>query len=203
MNNEIFTICYDSLSVYKNKTDAIKFYNNCYMMCEGAERERYASILFDLNNNNNIATDNVSKDCRDIYIHTNNYYDRPLKVNLLDKLSINEGINYYKNNVLPILEVCNDESVRFDCRIPFEDYGADRDINMRSITDFYSKLLNKRNVDFKDIYTNEICDGKYELKINNDLSLKLEAWDDFDIVVDNINTIDEYTKRKEREPEYE
>lgn len=203
MNNEIFTNCYDSLSVYKNKIDAIKFYNNCYMMCEGAERERYASILFDLNNNKNIATDNVSRGCRDIYIHTNNYYDRPLKVNLLDKLSINESINYYKNNILPILEVCNDEGIRFDCRIPFEDYGADSDINMRSITDFYSKLLNKRNVDFKDIYTNEICDGKYELKIDNDLSLKLEAWDDFDIVVDNVNTIDEYVKRKDKEPEYE
>lgn len=203
MNNEIFTICYDSLSVYKNKPDAIKFYNNCYMMCEGAEKERYASILFDLNNNKNIATDNVSRGCRDTYIHTNNYYYMPLKVNLLDELSINESINYYKNNVLPILEVCNDEGVRFDCRIPFEDYGADSDINMRSITDFYSKLLNKRNVDFKDIYTNEICDGKYELKIDNDLTLKIEAWDDFDIVVDNINTIDEYIKRKEKEPEYE
>ena len=50
-DNEVYTLCYNSLDVFKNKKDAIKFYNECYLMSEGAEQSRYASILFDLNNN--------------------------------------------------------------------------------------------------------------------------------------------------------
>ena len=44
--------------------------------------------------------------------------------------------------------ICNEENIRFDCRTPFEDYSFDDDINMKSLTNFYSKLLNKRNIDF-------------------------------------------------------
>ena len=77
---EVYTNCYGSLSVYKNKNDALKFYNECFLLSEGAERERYASILFAINNNESIAYDNFSKNCREIYIHTNNYFERPLKI---------------------------------------------------------------------------------------------------------------------------
>ena len=49
----------------------------------------------------------------------------------------------------------------------------------------------------------EICDGKYELKLNADLSLKICAWDDFDIVVNNVDSIEEYCNKKESEKNYE
>ena len=163
-DNEVYTLCYNSLDVFKNKKDAIKFYNECYLMSEGAEQSRYASILFDLNNNKTIALDNVSNGCNDICILTSGYFESPLKVNLINKLSVFDSIKYYKEKILPVLDVCNEENIRFDCRIPFEDYGSDNDINMKNLTNLYSKILNKRNVDFNDIYTNEICDGKYNLK---------------------------------------
>lgn len=202
-DNEVYTLCYNSLDVFKNKKDAIKFYNECYLMSEGAEQSRYASILFDLNNNKTIALDNVSNGCNDICILTSGYFESPLKVNLINKLSVFDSIKYYKEKILPVLDVCNEENIRFDCRIPFEDYGSDNDINMKNLTNLYSKILNKRNVDFNDIYTNEICDGKYELKLNADLSLKICAWDDFDIVVDNVDSIEEYCNKKESEKNYE
>ena len=172
-DNEVYTLCYNSLDVFKNKKDAIKFYNECYLMSEGAEQSRYASILFDLNNNKTIALDNASNGCNDICILTSGYFESPLKVNLINKLSVYDSIKYYKEKILPILDICNEENIRFDCRTPFEDYSFDDDINMKSLTNFYSKLLNKRNIDFNNIYTDEICDGKYELKVNDDLSLKI------------------------------
>lgn len=122
----------------------------------------------------------------------------------LDMLTkMNKQKDKIEEKILPVLDVCNEENIRFDCRIPFEDYGSDNDINMKNLTNLYSKILNKRNVDFNDIYTNEICDGKYELKLNADLSLKICAWDDFDIVVNNVDSIEEYCNKKESEKNYE
>ena len=92
-DNEVYTLCYNSLDVFKNKKDAIKFYNECYLMSEGAEQSRYASILFDLNNNKTIALDNVSNGCNDICILTSGYFESPLKVNLINKLSVFDSID--------------------------------------------------------------------------------------------------------------
>ena len=203
MREEIYTVCYDSLSIYNNKKDAIKFYNDCYMMSEGAERERYASILFDLNNDKRKATDNISNYSREIYIHTRNYNERPLKVNLDKKLSLEECIKYYKNNLFPVLEICEEENIDFNKKIPFEDFGDDREINMRSITDFYKYLLSDKNVNLSNVYTKEVSDGKYMLIVEDNLEIDIRAWDDFDSVVNNVNTIYEYSKRKEQEKEYE
>ena len=180
MREEIYTVCYDSLSIYNNKKDAIKFYNDCYMMSEGAERERYASILFDLNNDKRKATDNLDK-----------------------KLSLEECIKYYKNNLFPVLEICEEENINFNKKIPFEDFGDDREINMRSITDFYKYLLSDKNVNLSNVYTKEVSDGKYMLIVEDNLEIDIRAWDDFDSVVNNVNTIYEYSKRKEQEKEYE
>ena len=44
-NNKIYTVCYDTLDVFNTKEEAKKFYSECYYMSEGAEQERYASIL--------------------------------------------------------------------------------------------------------------------------------------------------------------
>ena len=102
-DNEVYTLCYNSLDVFKNKKDAIKFYNECYLMSEGAEQSRYASILFDLNNNKTIALDNVSNGCNDICILTSGYFESPLKVNLINKLSVFDSIKYYKEKILQFL----------------------------------------------------------------------------------------------------
>ena len=145
---EVYTNCYGSLSVYKNKNDALKFYNECYLLSEGAERERYASILFALNNNESIAYDNFSNTCGEIYLHTNNYFERPLKIDLDSMLSFKDCIKYYKDSLKPLLEVCNEFEINFNNNSPFEEFGADNEFNMRSITDFYIELLKKMGTIF-------------------------------------------------------
>lgn len=200
---EVYTNCYGSLSVYKNKNDALKFYNECFLLSEVAERERYASILFAINNNESIAYDNFSKNCREIYIHTNNYFERPLKIDLDSVLSFKDCIKYYKDNLKPLLEVCNEFDINFNDNIPFEEFGADNEFNMRSITDFYIELLKKKKISFDNITANEVSDGKYELVIDNNFVLDTRAWDDFNSVIDNVNSIEEYSKKRENEKEYE
>ena len=74
---------------------------------------------------------------------------------------------------------------------------------MRSITDFYIELLKKKKINFDNITTNEVSDGKYELVIDNSFVLDTRAWDDFNSVIDNVNSIEEYSKKKESEKEYE
>ena len=75
--------------------------------------------------------------------------------------------------------------------------------NMRSITDFYIELLKKKKISFDNITTNEVSDGKYELVIDNNFVLDTRAWDDFNSVIDNVNSIEEYSKKRENEKEYE
>ena len=74
---------------------------------------------------------------------------------------------------------------------------------MRSITDFYKHLLSDKNVNLSNAYTKEVSDGKYMLIVEDNLEIDIRAWDDFDSVVNNVNTIYEYSKRKEQEKEYE
>lgn len=78
---------------------------------------------------------------------------------------------------------------------PFEEFGADNEFNMRSITDFYIELLKKKKMNFDNITTNEVSDGKYELVIDNNFVLDTRAWDDFNSVIDNVNSIEEYSKK--------
>ena len=51
-----YCVCYNRLSIFKSKELAKKFFTTCYYASEGAEQERYANILIDLQFSN-IGTD--------------------------------------------------------------------------------------------------------------------------------------------------
>ncbi len=51
-------------------------------------------------------------------------------------------------------------------------------------------------MNFDNITTNEVSDGKYELVIDNNFVLDTRAWDDFNSVIDNVNSIEEYSKKE-------
>lgn len=57
-----FTVCYNGLSVWKSKQEAIKFYKECAAWSEGSEKERYTIILLDLMDGANFAVDNYEED---------------------------------------------------------------------------------------------------------------------------------------------
>lgn len=197
-NDKVYTICYDRLDVFNNKDEAKKFYTECYYMSEGAEHQRYASILVDLNFSN-IGRDNVSYDCREISIKVGDYSDKFLNIELEDRLSIDDTIKYYEEKIQPILDVSDDYGIDFNRVVPFDDFGSDEESNyMSSFSNYYKELFEKFNINVGNIYTEEISDGKYNLMVN-DVELRLRAGDKIESVIDNIDTMLEISKNNDLE----
>lgn len=198
--NNIYAVCYDTLYVFDSKKEAKSHFSDCYYMSEGAEHERYASILVDLNFSN-LGKDNVSKDCNEISIKTNNYESKSLNVKLDESLSIEETIKFYEEKLQPILEVSEKYDIDFNCKIPFENFGSDEECYTNSsFSNYYKEILEKLGVNIDSIYTDDWSDGKYKLVVNEE-EFKLTAWDSLDSVIDNINSIVELSKTKDLEVE--
>jgi len=197
--NKIYAVCYDTLYVFNGKEQAKKFFETCYYSSEGAEQERYASILADLNFSNT-GKDNISKYITNISIQVDDKTDKYLNIKLNKDLSIDDSIEFYDKKIYSIMEVSNDYGVDFSGKIPFEDYGSDDDSYvMFSFSDYYRELFKKLNMNFDSINTSDVSAGKYEMKINDELIIDIRAWDDLNSVLDNIDTVLEYSKKEELE----
>ena len=190
-NNKIYTVCYDTLDVFNTKEEAKKFYSECYYMSEGAEQERYASILIDLNFSN-LGKDHVSTNCREIAIKLESK-DEFLNIKINDYLSIDDTIKYFDGKVLPILEISEESGINFTKEIPFEDFGSDEESDyMNNFSEYYMKILNSSLIDT--IETIEISDGKYEMNIypsmGDKFTIDVRAWDKLDDVLNNVSSIE-------------
>ena len=139
--SDVYTVSYDSLDVFKTKREAQKFYTTCYHSSEGAEQQRYASILVDLNFSN-LGKDNVSKNCDEIHIKVQENKDKFITIKLDDYLSIDNTIKYYEEKIKPILNISENYDVDFTEKIPFECFGSDADsYTNSSFTDYYREIL--------------------------------------------------------------
>ena len=196
--SDIYTVCYDRLDVFKTKDEAKKFYTRCYYSSEGAEHERYASILVDLNFSN-VGKDNVSSYCNEISIITNE--NKFINVELDDNLSIDDTIKFYENKIKPILEVSEEFDVDFSSKIPFEYFGSDEEAYTNtSFSNYYKDILEKFNINDVNVLTDSFSDGKYKLTINNQ-EFKITAWDNIESVIDNIDLMIEKFKSNDVEME--
>lgn len=192
-SNKVYTVCYDRLDVFNNKSEAKDFYSDCYYMSEGAEHERYASILVDLNFSN-IGKDNVSIYCREISIKQE---DKFLNIELDESLSIEDTIDFYEEKVQPILEVSDDYDIDFNRTVPFDEFGSDEESDyMSSFSKYYQELFKKFNISVDSILTEEISDGKYNLVVD-DTELTIKAGDKIESVIDNVDTMLEISKKKD------
>lgn len=192
-SNKVYTVCYDRLDVFNNKSEAKDFYSDCYYMSEGAEHERYASILVDLNFSN-IGKDNVSTYCREISVKQE---DKILNIRLDKALSIEDTINFYEEKVQTILEVSDDYGIDFNRMVPFDEFGSDEESDyMSSFSKYYQELFKKFNISVDNISTEEISDGKYNLVVD-DTELTIKAGDKIESVIDNVDTMLEISKKKD------
>lgn len=192
-SNKVYTVCYDRLDVFNNKSEAKDFYSDCYYMSEGAEHERYASILVDLNFSN-IGRDNVSTYCREISVKQE---DKILNIKSDKSLSIEDAINFYEEKVQPILEVSDDYGIDFNRMVPFDEFGSDEESDyMSSFSKYYQELFKKFNISVDNISTEEISDGKYNLVVD-DTELTIKAGDKIESVIDNVDTMLEISKKKD------
>lgn len=105
-----------------------------------------------------------------------------------EKEIVNEGKNI-NDDVL-------DTTIDFFKENDLEDlmeYGSDNDIGLYHISDLYKKLLDKANIPYKQITTDEISDGKYQTNIvlnnNKDVSVENSAFDGIRGVAQNLEII--------------
>lgn len=198
--SDVYTVSYNCLDVFKTKREAQKFYTTCYHCSEGAEQQRYASILVNLNFSN-LGKDNVSKNCDEIHIKLQGNKDKFIIIKLDDYLSIDNTIKYYEENIKPILDISEAYNIDFNNEIPFEYFGSEEEINMYTFSSYYMDIIKKMGIDVKSIVTSEKSAGKYEMKVDENI-IDVRAWDKLDDVFENIKTIKELFKEKNKENEY-
>lgn len=198
--SDVYTVSYNCLDVFKTKREAQKFYTTCYHCSEGAEQQRYASVLVNLNFSN-LGKDNVSKSCDEIHIKLQGNKDKFITIKLDDYLSIDNTIKYYEENIKPILDISEAYNIDFNNEIPFEYFGSEEEINMYTFSSYYMDIIKKMGIDVKSIVTIEKSAGKYEMKVDENI-IDVRAWDKLDDVFENIKTIKELFKEKNKENEY-
>lgn len=191
--NNVYTLCYNTLNVFYDKLSAKKFYRDCYFASEGAEQKRYSSILIDLDNSN-IGKDHISDNCYKISIEKSN--DKYININLNKNYNLYDAIKYYEEILEPLINVSDKYNIDFDDKIPFENFGSDEESNyMNSFSNYYKEILEYLKIDINNINTTEISDGKYEIKVNDEI-IDIRAWDDFKCVVDSVESIINKIKEK-------
>lgn len=78
------------------------------------------------------------------------------------------------------------------------DYGSDKDEGLTSISSLYKELMDKLNVKYANVYTEDVSDGKYltTITFENDSEIKIDtsAWNGIKVVAENIESICENHK---------
>lgn len=54
---DITTVCYGRINKWEDRTEAVKYFYECALCSEGAEKERYVNIMMGLMAGANLATD--------------------------------------------------------------------------------------------------------------------------------------------------
>lgn len=201
-----YAVCYDRLEVFEDDRALRDFFQECYSMSEGAEQSRYLSVLINSAAHHKVAEDFVSDDCRDITIKNDKYSERALTIELKERKTIDDTVEYFEKIVQPILRVSEDYDIDFNNKIPFEDFDND-DVagygTMYSFSNYYKDILEKFNVDVSNIYTEDRSDGKYKITINDNHVFDTTAWESINGVIDNVESMLEVLKEKESEMSYE
>ena len=76
-------------------------------------------------------------------------------------------------------------------------YGNDYDEGLYSLSELYKDLMDELNIKYKNVYTEDISAGKYKTIIefeNSSISVDTSAWNDYEVVADNLSVIYEECK---------
>lgn len=181
---------------YPNKKSSLNFFYRKILQNK-KYNERKPSIedkifMFPTNTRSHSKNNHVNQIC------IMDYKNKILKINLNNYLTGIDAVQFYKRKIVPILNVSKAFDIDFTKRIPFEYFGADgiSEISDYSFTSYYKYLLNYCGINVNDATTKEISDGKYEMKINNQI-IDVRAWDKIEDVLDNVDTILEIIENKE------
>lgn len=85
--------------------------------------------------------------------------------------------------------------------LDFMEYGSDRDVYTNpTFTTLYKELLEILDIKYKNIYTEDLSDGKYQTTIQfeneDEIIIDTSAWNNVDVIIDNLKSIMEEVKRQ-------
>ena len=142
---------------------------------EMMEKQQYASL--EVQNREETKTFYYSTPKEEEYV----YRDILREDNISQRIKTTVELYFIENNIIDLM-----------------DYGADRDsLAMPSLSELYKDILQKLNIKFNSIETDEISDGKYKtfVEFANETKIRIDtsAFNGMEIVADNIeDVLEEY-----------
>ena len=92
-------------------------------------------------------------------------------------LSLSKVIDFFKENNIKDLM----------------DYGSDCDEGLNHLSSMYEEILDKLNIKYSNVYTEDVSDGKYltiiTLQDNSQITVDTSAWNGIKVVTENIESI--------------
>lgn len=112
-------------------------------------------------------------------------------------ITYEDFISDYKESPLTIYDICLSKVAAYFKENDIKDllnYGSDRDEGLYHLSSLYEEIMNKLNINCKDIYTEDgISDGKYITTItfndNSQIVLDTSAWNGIKVVTENMESI--------------
>lgn len=90
------------------------------------------------------------------------------------------------------------------------DYGSDSDFGLISLSDMYKEIMQKLDIKYENVYTENVSDGKYRTTIilenNPKIVLDISAWNGIKTVAENVESvyaIYDMTLKKDSEIDYD
>lgn len=120
-------------------------------------------------------------------------------------ITYDDFIEDYKENPLTHYDISLSKVIEYFRENQIKDlmnYGNDSDEGLTPISSLYKEIMNKLNIKYTDVYTEDISDGKYLTTItfedNFQIQLDTSAWNGIKVVTENIESIyEKLTKLKE------
>ena len=79
------------------------------------------------------------------------------------------------------------------------EYGNDSDEGLYHLSSLYEEIMDKLNIKFKDVYTEDVSDGKYLTTIifenNSEINIDTSAWNGEEVVAENVESICEFYEK--------
>ena len=119
---------------------------------------------------------------------------KDLRENFLSKVEFKAIDDYTIKDVV-------ESYIGYNDILDFMEYGSDRDVYTNpTFTTLYKELLEILDIKYKNIYTEDLSDGKYQTTIQfeneDEIIIDTSAWNNVDVIIDNLKSIMEEVKRQ-------
>lgn len=106
--------------------------------------------------------------------------------------------SYYDISLSKVIEYFKENEIR-----NLMDYGNDNDVGLIPMSSLYKEIMDKLNIKYMSVYTEDISDGKYLTTItfedNSQIKIDTNAWNGIKVITENIESIYETYEKLTKE----